>query len=320
MLIQVNGFIKSISSRLFVFFKHTNRLLFTSISIILMVIVLGLLVYRQREIIINYQWQFRLMPILLSFLIFSLALFWVSIVWGWIMNRLSTKLSYHKHIRYYIVSNLTKRIPGTIWYVASRSQLYLSDGIDIRTTAVASGIEIVLITLAGILVVLLFSPQTLFAYHISPYIFVIIFILGLVLIHPKVIHWILLQRKIDTRTVNYGFIIQGIFAYFFSWILGGIVFFEIGNIIYPIAIENLPYFINCWTLVGIVSTILFFAPSNFGITEIGLSLLLSQIVPSPIAVLIAITTRLFMISFEIIWAGCFLWLMRPFKSAITRKD
>lgn len=320
MLTQLNGFVKSLFSRLFEIFKKTNRLLFTAISIVVMIIILGLLVYRQREIIIHYQWQFRPIPILLSFFIFSLALFWAAIVWGWIINNLGTKISYHKHIRYYIVSNLSKRIPGTIWYVASRFQLYISDGIDLKITAIASGIEMVLITLAGILVILLLSTQTLIQYHISPIILIIIFLLGLVLIHPKVIQWILLHRKFEARTFNYKFIIQGIFGYFFSWILGGIVLYEIGNIIYPIAIGNLPYIINSWTLVGIASSILFFAPSNFGITEIGLSLLLSQIVPSPIAVLIAVTARILMIIFEIIWAGLFLWFKLPKRTPITQKD
>jgi hypothetical protein len=244
----------------------------------------------------------------------------VAIVWGWIINNLGTKLSYHKHIRYYIISNLAKRIPGTIWYIASRYQLYTSDGLDLKITAVASGVEMVLITLAGILVVLLFSTQTLLQYHISPIVLVIIFILGLVLIHPKVIKWILLRRKIETKTLNYKFIIQGILFYIISWILGGVMLFETSNIIYPLSIVNLPYLINCWTLVGIVSTILFFSPSNLGITEIGLSLLLSKIVPLPIAVLIAITSRILLIVFEIIWAGFYLWFKQPEITPLTRKD
>jgi uncharacterized membrane protein YbhN (UPF0104 family) len=320
MLIQLLGSVKAYFLQLIGSFKKINRLVITSISIGLTIIILGLLVYRQRDILLNYHWQFRPLPIFLSFLVFSLVLFWVSIVWGWIINNLGMKLSYAKHIRYYIVSNLAKRIPGTIWYVASRIQLYGSDGINLKITALASGIEMVFITLAGILVVFLFSTQTLVQHHISPIILMIFFLLGLVLLHPKVIKWILLRRKVEAKTLSYKFIIKGILSYVFSWILGGIILFEIGNIIHPISIGNLPYFINCWTLVGIISTLLFFSPSNFGITEIGLSLLLSKIMPSPIAVLVAIASRIFMIAYEIIWASFFLWLKLPENTSLTQKD
>lgn len=314
------SFIKFASSRLFSSVKKINRTVVTIISISVTIIILGYLVYRQRDIILNYQWQFRPFPLLLSFIIFSSALLWVSLVWGWIINKFGIKLSYQRHIRYYIISNLAKRIPGTIWYLASRFQLYVNDGLNVKTTALASGVEMVLITLAGILVTLLFSTQTLLEYHISPFLLVLIFVIGLIIVHPKVIRWVLRKRDIALGNLNYIFILQGILAYIISWILGGIVLFETGNIIVPIPFINLPFFIASWAFVGILSTLLFFSPSNLGITEIGISLLLTRIVPSSIAVLIAISSRIIMIIFEIFWAGLFLWFKLPDQPALTQKD
>ena len=311
---------KNLYIRLMAAFRKINHWIITSIAIIVSIVVLGLLVYRQKDIILEYQWQFKPLPILLSFLIFTIALFWMAIIWGWIINHLGKKLSYRKHIRYYIVSNLAKRIPGTVWYVVSRFQMYTSDGISARITAVASGVEIVLGTLAGILVILIFSTQSLVQYHISPIILIVIFLLGLLLVHPKVIRWIFLRRNVDIDTLNYRLILTIIFLYIFTWILGGCVLFEVGNVIYPISMSDLKYVITSWTLVGIFSTILFFSPSNFGITEIGLSLLLSRIVPSSIAVLIAITSRILLIVYEFIWAGFFLWVRLPDKPPLTQKD
>jgi uncharacterized membrane protein YbhN (UPF0104 family) len=313
-------FIESFYTRLIVSLKKVNRWLITSISIGVMIVVLGLLVYRQRDIILGYQWQFRPLPIFLSFFVFSIALFWAAIVWGWIMNNLGISVSYKKHIRYYIVSNLAKRIPGTIWYIAGRFPLYYSEGVDTKITAIASGIEMILITLAGIIVVLMVSIKTIQQYHISPIYFIIILIIGVIVLHPKVIQWIIKRKNIDLTTINYFFILKGVLFYVLSWILGGIMLFEIGNIIYPIPNTQIIYFINAWTLVGLISTILFFSPSNFGITEIGLSLLLSNIIPSSIAVLIAIMSRILMILFEILWTGLFLWLKLPEKELLTRKD
>lgn len=317
---RIGLLIKSTLSKVIAHLRKINRVAVTLISVAVTALVLGYLVYRQREIILTYHWQFRPIPLLLSFVIFSVALFWVSVIWGWIINHFSKKLVFHKHIRFYIISNLAKRIPGTVWYLASRFQLYNTEGLDLKITAIASGLEMVLITLAGILVTLLFASQTLLEYHISPFIFIIIFIVGLIIIHPKVIQWALRLKSVEIQSFNYQFVIKGIAAYVISWILGGAVLFETGNLIYPIGIENLPYFITSWSLVGILSTILFFSPSNLGITEIGISLLLSKVVPSSIAVLIAISTRILMILFEILWAGVFLWIKLPDVPRLTQKD
>ena len=317
---RIGLLIKSTLSKVISRLRKINRVAVTLISVAVTALVLGYLVYRQREIILTYHWQFRPIPLLLSFVIFSVALFWVSVIWGWIINHFSKKLVFHKHIRFYIISNLAKRIPGTVWYLASRFQLYNTEGLDLKITAIASGLEMVLITLAGILVTLLFASQTLLEYHISPFIFIIIFIVGLIIIHPKVIQWALRLKSVEIQSFNYQFVIKGIAAYVISWILGGAVLFETGNLIYPIGVENLPYFITSWSLVGILSTILFFSPSNLGITEIGISLLLSKVVPSSIAVLIAISTRILMILFEIFWAGVFLWIKLPDVPRLTQKD
>ena len=317
---RIGLLIKSTLSKVIAHLRKINRVAVTLISVAVTALVLGYLVYRQREIILTYHWQFRPIPLLLSFVIFSVALFWVSVIWGWIINHFSKKLVFHKHIRFYIISNLAKRIPGTVWYLASRFQLYNTEGLDLKITAIASGLEMVLITLAGILVTLLFASQTLLEYHISPFIFIIIFIVGLIIIHPKVIQWALRLKSVEIQSFNYQFVIKGIAAYVISWILGGAVLFETGNLIYPIGVENLPYFITSWSLVGILSTILFFSPSNLGITEIGISLLLSKVVPSSIAVLIAISTRILMILFEILWAGVFLWIKLPDVPRLTQKD
>jgi hypothetical protein len=312
--LHILNFLKSIYKRAIEAFKKVNRKAITIFSICISFAILGLLVYRQREILLTYKWQFHPIPIILTFLLFSFTLFWAAIVWGWILNSLGSKVEYIKHVRYYLISNLAKRIPGTIWYIAGRFQLYAADGVSKNITAVASGIEMILITLAGILLVLAISTKTIAQYYHSPLFLILIFLLGIILLHPKVIRWVMTKRKIEAKSINYFFIVKGISFYIISWIIGGIILFEIGNIIYPIANTNIIYFINSWALVGVISTIFFFSPSNFGVTEIGLSLLLSNIIPSSIAVIIAVATRIIMILIEIIWTSLFLLVKTPKKA------
>jgi len=285
--------------------KKSKKMLLTIILVGITVIFLGVTVYKQREVLLNYKWQLHLLPLVLAFVLFSLTLFIGSLVWGFILNAISRKLSYKKHIYYYVISNLAKRIPGTIWYVASRTQMYSDEGIALSMTTLASGLEIAFIALAGVLTVLLFSTEIIIRYHLSPVIFAIIFLVGFIVLQPKFIKWFLKLLKIEGLNIDYKLVIIGILSYIIIWILGGLLLYEIGNIVYPIPIEKIGYIIGSWVLVGTLSILLLFSPTNFGITELGISLLLSSIVPFSIAVIIAIAARILMILFEIFWASLF---------------
>jgi hypothetical protein len=86
------------------------------------------------------------------------------------------------------------------------------------------------------------------------------------------------------------------------WLLGGAMLFSIVSIFAPVDVSHLPFVIGAWTLVGVISVLLFFSPSNLGITEVGISLLLSSFLPGSIAVVAALFVRVTTISFELVWA------------------
>jgi len=279
----------------------------TSIIISLVAVaILGYLVYRQKEILFSYPWQINPALYLLSFFVFSIDLFLVAMIWGWIMNTIGKRLDYQKHIRYYIISNIAKRIPGTLWYIASRAQFYQKEGIDYRLTSLASGIELAVSIMSGVLVSLLFAIPIVLNYGLNPLVLAGILLVGILLLHPRVTDWIFRLLKVEATQFGYQRTIQWLIAYVPAWIFGGIVLFIIANSFIPIPLHQIGYVIGSWSLVGIVSYLLFFSPSNLGVTEVGLSLLLANIMPAPIAVILAITTRIAIILYEIIWA--LIWL------------
>src|SRR4030042_3755627 len=159
--------------------KKSIKVLLTSILVGIPFIVLGMIVYKQRDILLSYKWQFHPQQFVFAFVLFSLSLFMSSMVWGYILNVLSKKLSYKKNIYYYIFSNLAKRIPGTIWYVTTRAQMYTDEGVSLRITTLASGLEMAFIALAGLVTVLLFSMEIINRYQLSPIIFLVLLIIGL---------------------------------------------------------------------------------------------------------------------------------------------
>jgi hypothetical protein len=90
--------------------------------------------------------------------------------------------------------------------------------------------------------------------------------------------------------------------YILIWIAGGLLLFSIGNIFIRIEVYQLPFFIGSFTLVGLLSRLLLFLPTNLGFTEISLSVLISTVLPSSFAVVIAIANRIITMCYELIWA------------------
>lgn len=275
---------------------------FSILAILLTAGVLGLLVYRQRQVLFEYPWRFHLVPALLSFVVFSLAMYLSALVWAWMMNTLGKKVDLRRHLRNYTLANVTKRLPGTIWYIASRAKMYQEENIDIKLTALVSGMELAVTILSGLVVCLGFSIPIILQYHITPWILVGLFLLGCVLLHPRIMTGLFRLLKIDAGVFRYKDILRWIIVYSLIWILGGVTLFLIGNIVSELPLNSLSFVVGSWSIVGVLSSTLIFSPSNFGVTEIGLSLLLGQVVPTPVAVIVAILVRVLLILFEIAWA------------------
>ena len=279
-----------------------NPLLLPVITILIAIAILGYLIYRERQLLLAYNWQFHPQYFALTFILYSIDLAIVALVWGWIMNTLSKQLNYLTHFRYFSIANITKRIPGTLWYIANRAQLYKSNGIDPKLTTVASGMELAVSVLSSVVVCVIFSIPIILQYQLNPIILGIVVLLCIIVIHPRFMDWIFRLLKVEASDFSYLEILKWLITYLLAWILGGFLLFVLGNSITTIPIENLPYIIGSFGLVNLLSLAFFFLPTNLGITEVGLSLLLANIMPSSVAVVVAIAFRLVVILYEIVWA------------------
>jgi uncharacterized membrane protein YbhN (UPF0104 family) len=272
--------------------------------------ILGGLIYSQRDTLSELEFQINLYPLLATSVLFTVNLFLVAIIWGWIFNSLGERIRFWKHIRIYFLSNLTKRLPGTVWYIASRAEFYRRDGVSRRLTTAASGVEftIALLTSAIVAVVLAFS----FVREIRlGFVGIgVVILLAFIVSQPRVIHWIFKKLRVEVSNVSTRSIVGWILSYIFAWFLAGAVVFSIGLIFYEIPIADLGFVIGSVALTNLVTAALFFAPSNLGITEISLTFLLSRIMPAPYALIVSIATRLIIVALEAIWAVILIWFER----------
>lgn len=285
-----------------IFKFNKQNILFPIFITILTFGILAFLFFREKEALLEFHWHFNYLPLLSSFLIFSINLILMSLVWCRIMSHLGYTSHISFHFKVYWISNFLKRIPGTIWYVVGRAKFYETNDIPKRLTTIASGIEYAMLILSSFTVGFTFTLDILIEQQKLLWIAIIVFLIALILVNPKTIRWLFLRTRIDATSPNYKTLIGWFLVYVIVWIGNGIILFLILNTISKIDISNLFFVIGSVAFVNLMSSALFFAPSNFGVSEVTLSLLLSSILPSSVSVIVAILSRALLTFFDFIWA------------------
>lgn len=267
----------------------------------LSVAILGRIIYQQWDVLVNYPWQFRPLPILASFGVYTLALFLVVWVWGDMMRKLGYPFGFWKHFRYLCMTNLAKRLPGTVWYIAGRAQFYKDDGVPRRITSLISGVEMAVTIISGIVVGVIFGIPIFSRYQISFWGISIILVGCIIFLQPRFLGFVMQRLGADISAFGYRDLLLWVGSYLFVWVGGGGVLFFICRIFVDVGFSSLGYIIGSWSLVGLLGFVFFFSPSNLGVAELGFSFLLSTIMTSSIAIFVALGVRILLLVYEIVW-------------------
>lgn len=295
------------------------RWLFTTALVVVVTISLGLILYRNRTLLLNYDWRIRPLPLAASFFLYSVALALAILSWGLIVNRLSGKRSWRRHIRIYCLTNLGQRLPGVFWHVLGRMAMYGEDGVSKRMISVSSGLELVLLIVSGLIVSLGAWPLGVVTESERWLWFVAGILLGLVVLHPRLTRPLLSRLGLSQASWAYRNILLWLSIYVAIWILGGVILYTIINVVFPLSPDKLPGVVAAWSTSGVIASLSTFTPSGFGLREISLSVLLAPFMPAGIAVVIAIATRALLTTYEIVWALLTGWLTRLVRENEPKK-
>ena len=292
------------------FHSQTARKISTLIAIVFTFVILGALINHEKETLLNHRWTINWIALLVAFVLYSLALLLASSVWVRIINSLGMPIRFGQHFHYYCISMLAKRLPGTIWYVVYRSQMYEREGLSPKLTSLASGVELAVVIISGIMVSILFAAPILLEYQAGIWVILLLLFIGLSFLHPQVIKWFMQKLNLQSQVFSYLQVILWLGMYVLVRLLSGALVFSIANIIYPLPFDQIDYVVGGWSLVGVLSNILMFMPTNLGFTEVSFSLILSKVIPSSMAVLVAVLSRITITTFELVWA--FIGLTRKY--------
>lgn len=267
--------------------------------LLLTAVVIAGILHNNREMITNFEWQLRPIWLLYITLFFAIDLMVATWVWHLLVSKLANYHNFRQSAKICWWSNLARRIPTPIWYITGRAVLYEKVGVSKTTTTLLSTLELIFFFLSGIVTTLLTLPF----WAIPPQatstipptiIFLLLLPLSIFFVHPRLLqkiwHW--LQPNIPLTPLSWQDTITWFTYYILAWFFGALVLFSVINLIMPLAITNLITIIGIWSLAGTISLAGSLTISLIGVREISLTLLLTTLVPAPIALLAALLIRL----------------------------
>jgi glycosyltransferase 2 family protein len=280
---------------------------------IALVIGLGFLVYRERYALGNYLAAAKPSQLLSVVGWYTIDLMIYFAVWVAILQKLGGRTDIMNHFRIFCLANAARRLPGTLWYVGSRALLYKQANVPAKTVVIASGIEVVVIWCSGILaalpLVFVTRPEYVWPWSVAALGFLV------AILNPKALRWALLRASPEWQTGSVGLlhVYLWILGDAIGWFVGGMFLFAILTVYQSLSLTAIPSSIGAWTIAGTISMLVFFLPSNFGITEVTLVALLSGLVPTAIAVLAALSARILATLLDLVWGGVALMLQIGFR-------
>lgn len=283
------------------------------IQYVFALVVLGFLgqyLYRGWNELAEYEFRLDWKSLALASVLVMLVFFLIPVCWGLILRIfLGVQLSWRSSIRVWYLSQISKYLPGGLWNYLSR--IYLCSERDISKTKALLSIvlETILILMAQTLTFLL--SLLFWSGNLSRTGWVLLVLpLGLLVLHPRIFQGILGlagQRmglgSVPLVTIRFGNLGLLLGLYTAGAITTGIAFFFFANAIYRLPLQLLPVLTGIVTLSLIVSFLAPFAPNGFGVREGLLAFLLSQYMPSSMAILISLAARLWLTAGELLGLG-----------------
>jgi len=270
---------------------------------------LGKMVWDHWNQVKDASFTFEVFPLILSTLIFVFSYFIQ--IWAWYLITLKLKiaLSPSDTLKSWLNSQLGKYLPGKIWLLLGRFYFYESRGKSKKAISIALYLETVTIIMAAgliFLAALIFHREIrLFYSWRHPGWLVLLFLLGFIFLHPrvlqKILNWALIHFKREpvSLSISYSDILWILLVCIVSWVSGGVGFYLFVDSVYPVAPQYILFLTGALAISSTLGLVAIFAPSGLGVREGVLVYLLLLMMPPPVAVIISILTRIWMTLIEI---------------------
>lgn len=304
--------------------KGLLRISLLAIPVLVTLLILGWLVYRQWPAIQQFKWTFHWQYFILTLVVYLILWIMTIQVWSFILRSFGHTIGFWDHFKVMTISALGKRLPGTLWYVPFRANFYKEHQVSARLVTVASGVELSVSMISAIIITGFFAFDLLRSQTYPLVGVILVLLISAVSLHPRFISWIQKVLKLERIPLNYRNILGWVGFNLLIRIGVGVLNFLLINIFFPIPIEKLVFVIGATGLVAALSLLVIFLPSNLGLSEVTYSLLFSTFLPSSIAVMIALMIRITMTFLDLLTGGLaflfMIWRKKPAAADVTRDE
>lgn len=278
-------------------------------------------VWKSRDQLLPYLAKADYSQFLIVALVYLVALFLAVLNWAVIMHAFESSISFWMHAKIYLVSMVSRRLPGTIWYVGGRMIFYKKLGVPSVKTASASGIEFIISFVADALLVAIFIPLGLNLSKIWLIPLVLVVVVGLLVLRPKTVEKIMIKLNHPlTQPVSMSQVISWLLLRMALVLAGGVMIFFTIRIFTPLRFDSLLFVLGARALSGAAGMLTFLLPSSMGASDLTLLAMLSTIIPTSLATVIALLVRIYTTLFELVFGLIFFILLNKSLPAVNMND
>jgi len=202
-------------------------------------------------------------------------------------------------------TQIGKYLPGKVWYIVGRVYVGRKANLEGKKLTLSMVLELGLVYITGGIV---FAFTTLIAGDYKTtwlIISIMLTIAGITMLHPRILSrvsnfFLRMMKKPEIRiTLTYRQISQ-ISLYFFGiWIAQIIGFYLLISAIFPVPLFSVFRIASAYALAWMSGSVAIFAPAGLGVREGIMTLLLSSILPTPLAIAISFIARIWVTIFEL---------------------
>lgn len=266
---------------------------------------LGKLVFDQWDVLRGHSWEVKPPLIALAFALGILPLMSFVRIWQGLLRGLGAEISYPAVFRIWYAAALFRYLPGKVAGVAAMIYLCEKKGVS-KLTCLGSGVLNQVFSILSALTVgaafVLHNPadglgaRTLLLAGSA----VVASLLAFPVILERVINplcrrrgWPAIAWKMDFKSCLYfyGF-------YVLAWVTWGCGFYAVVRSLTDLPLAYLPQMVSIFTITYLAGFLAVFTPNGLGVREGLLTTLLIPYVPTPVAVVISLFSRMWLIVSE----------------------
>lgn len=250
--------------------------------------------------------HFNILFLCISFLALIFHFISYSKSWQEIMRALERPIRFSQSSWIISTTQIAKYLPGRIWYMVGRVYVGQKERMSGKSLAVSMVLETCLLLISSSIIFLI-STLIIGNYSLTNLLICIVaLVAAVVILNPRILSWVTnlflrIFKKPEVKiTISYLQMLKLSVYFFILWIFQIIGFYFLINAIYPVVLSKIFNLAAAYTLSWITGFLVIFTPGGLGVREGMMALLLSPIVPTPLAIAISFVARVWIIVFEIV--------------------